>query len=84
MDNIDIDNDFKVWILKSKANDYNQPDEAFEKLYFFKPTKEELGNYLGVMVEFMEGLSNGEIYDDGGMEYWVDEYSKINYLKSKL
>jgi hypothetical protein len=38
----------EVWILFSVANDYNQPDAAFEKIFFKEPTFEDLKEYEGM------------------------------------
>ena len=52
----------KIWILFSVANDYNQPEKAFEKTYWEKPTKEE--------IESVKALNCG---DDN---YWIEEFTK--------
>tara|TARA_R110002020_G_scaffold421528_1_gene630613 strand:- start:356 stop:544 length:189 start_codon:yes stop_codon:yes gene_type:complete len=52
----------KVWILFSVANDYNQPDKAFEKIYWEEPTKEER--------ERVKEMNNY------GGEYWIEEFTK--------
>jgi hypothetical protein len=52
----------KVWILFSVANEYYQPEKAFEKIYWEKPTKEDK--------ERVKLLNSG---DD---EYWIEELIK--------
>jgi len=52
----------KVWILFSVANDYNQPDKAFEKIYWEEPTKEEK--------ERVKEMNNY------GGKYWIEELRK--------
>jgi hypothetical protein len=53
----------KVWILFSVANDYNQPDKAFEKIYWEKPTKEERKRVQ-------------EMNDNSNDRYWIEKFSK--------
>lgn len=62
----------EIWILFSVANDYNQPDRAFEKLYWEKPTAEKLASEIGYIKEIGEKLLNGEHYDG----YWLEEFVK--------
>lgn len=52
----------KIWILFSVANDYNQPDKAFEKIYWEEPTKEER--------ESVKRLNSGN------NDYWIEEFTK--------
>ena len=52
----------KVWILFSAANEYNQPDKAFEKIYWEEPTKEERDR--------VKQLNKSN--DD----YWIEEFNK--------
>ena len=52
----------KVWILFSVANDYNQPEKAFEKIYWEKPSKEE--------------LKRVEILNEDNDNYWIEEFTK--------
>jgi len=52
----------KVWILFSVANDYNQPDKAFEKIYWEEPTKKER--------ERVKEMNNY------GGKYWIEELRK--------
>lgn len=67
----------KVWILFSVANDYNQPDAAFEKLWWKEPTADDIALELGYIVdcEQVRTLLRGEtLYDDG--RWWISEFTK--------
>ena len=70
----------KVWILFSVANDYNQPEKAFEKLWWSEPTNEEIATYLGYSVDFVasvrEQLFNGVLDLSMVGRYWIDVFSK--------
>ena len=66
-----------VWILFSVANDYNQPDKAFEKLWWKKPTAEELGKVLGMYPDagtVIRLLNGEEVSEDGVL--WLEEFIK--------
>jgi hypothetical protein len=52
----------KIWMLFSVANDYNQPDRAFEKIYWQEPTKEE--------------RERVEILNAGNDKYWIESFTK--------
>jgi len=53
----------EVYIVMSRANKYDQPEAAFEKLFWEKPTEEEL-------IEF--GLTLDNMYDGCvNSGYWV-------------
>ena len=62
----------KVWILFSVANDYNQPEKAFEKLWWYKPTYENLKEFGFTENEAkkLKKPNNG-----GGGEYWIECFS---------
>ena len=63
----------EVWILFSVANDYNQPDKAFEKLFWTKPTAEELGKEIGVIPSAVESMLEGKHYGgNGNGRYWLE------------
>ncbi len=66
----------KVWILFSIANDYNQPDKAFEKLFWEKPTAEELGKELGYTKEAMEEIIDGKQVRLTGCYFWLECFEK--------
>lgn len=63
----------KVWILMSVANDYNQPDKAFETLWWEKPTYEDLKPY-GFSEEEAKRMRSPNKFGDG--DYWVETFSK--------
>lgn len=63
----------KVYILFALANDYNQPDRAFVKLFWEKPTHEQLKKY-GFIQEESESLRKPN--RGGETEYWVEEFSQ--------
>jgi hypothetical protein len=66
-----------VWILFSVANNYDQPESAFEKLWWQKPTAEELGKHLGMYPDSdpVAKLFAGEkVRNDG--TYWLEEFVK--------
>jgi hypothetical protein len=52
----------KVWILFSVANEYDQPEKAFEKIYWEKPTKEEKDRV--------------KLLNSGNDSYWIEEFKK--------
>lgn len=52
----------EIWILFSVANDYNQPEKAFEQIYWEKPTKEE--------IERVKRLN------EGNDRYWIESFVK--------
>lgn len=63
-----------VWILFSVVNDYNQPEKAFEKIYWHKPTYEDLMEY---------GFSSDEANKEcpylnkvGSVEYWIESFTE--------
>jgi len=62
-----------IWILFSVANDYSQPEKAFEKLFWSKPTYEDLKEY-----GFDEKDAKRLIRPNyGGMtEYWVESFTE--------
>ncbi len=63
----------KVWILFYIDNEYNQPDRAFEKLYWEKPTHKQLEKYGFSKADtkaFQKPNRGGEA------EYWVEEFSE--------
>lgn len=62
-----------VWILFSVANDYNQPNKAFEKLWWHKPTHDDLKEF-GFDLKESEHLIKP---NRGGMtEYWIESFSE--------
>lgn len=63
----------KVWILLSAANDYNQPEAAFENIWWEKPTYEDLKHY-GFTEEDADQLFKPN--RGGETEYWVSEFTK--------
>jgi len=60
----------KVWILFSIANEYNQPEKAFEKLWWHKPTYDELKEH-GFTQEESES-TNPSHKDYGNTGYWIE------------
>lgn len=62
-----------VWILMYVDNDYNQPEKAFEKLWWTKPTYKELEEY-GFSEEDAKNLSKPN--RGGQTEYWVEAFSE--------
>src|SRR5699024_3618951 len=62
-----------VWILMYVDNDYNQPDQAFEKLWWNCPTYEELKEY-GFSKEDAENLHKPNT--GGETEYWVECFTE--------
>jgi hypothetical protein len=68
----------KVWILFMIANAYDQPEKAFEKLYWEKPTLEELNTFFGYKADFPQTnvmLEGAEFVEDGN-RYWIEEFTK--------
>jgi hypothetical protein len=69
-----------VYLLLSKnKNEYDQPPKAFERLFWEKPTAKQMAEILGVMVDrvdFSGMLERGEDYNDGGVDYWIEEYKQ--------
>lgn len=63
-----------VWILFSVANDYNQPEKAFERLFWEPPTPESVGKIIGTKPEALVGLCNGEHYNEG-TDYWIETFT---------
>ena len=53
----------KIWILFSVANDHNQPERAFEEIYWEEPTKEE-----------KEKINHMNKHSD--TDYWIEEFKK--------
>lgn len=62
-----------VWILMYVRNDYNQPEQAFEKLWWEKPTYDDLKEY-GFTEEDAENLHKPN--RGGETEYWVDKFTE--------
>jgi len=63
----------KVWILMSVANDYNQPDKAFEKLFWEKPTYDDLKEF-DFSEQEAKDLTKNNISGCG--DYWVETFTK--------
>lgn len=64
-----------VWILMFVDNEYNQPERAFEKLWWHEPTYEDLKVY-GFSEEEAKELHKPNW--GGDTEYWVEEFSNNN------
>ena len=62
-----------VWILMSIANDYNQPEKAFEKLWWFKPTHNELKQYGFTKEESVNLIKPNR---GGSTQYWVESFTE--------
>ena len=63
----------KVWILFSVANDYNQPEKAFEELWWEKPSFEDLKKY-GYTEEDYNSEEMCKPNRGGETTYWVEEF----------
>lgn len=63
-----------VWIVMSIANAYDQPEKAFEELFWHKPTLGELKKY-GFKEEHMERMNKPNKFGDG--DVWVEEFNKL-------
>lgn len=62
----------KVWILFSVANDYNQPEKAFEKLWWHEPTLEDVKEF-----GFNEtDLNNWGWERSGQGQMWIETFEK--------
>lgn len=66
----------KVYILFSIANQYDQPEKAFEKLFWNKPTFEDLKPYGFSEEEYHENMFKRNIGGCG--KFWVEEFININ------
>lgn len=65
----------EVWILFSVANAYDQPDKAFEELFWEKPTHKDLEKHGFTEEESRRGQKNN--YDSGGAgDYWIERFKK--------
>ena len=64
----------KVWILFSVANDYNQPDKAFEELFWEKPTQKYLMEKYGFNTEQAKEMRQSNV--DGSGDFWVEEFNQ--------
>ena len=66
-----------VWILFSIANDYNQPNKAFEQIYWEKPTIEMLKDKIGFILdeEQYKGIMNGG-FKTYGTQYWIESFKQ--------
>ena len=62
----------KVWILMYVDNDYNQPEKAFEKLWWHKPSYNELKEY-GFSEDDAKKLWKPN--RGGETEYWVETFT---------
>jgi hypothetical protein len=62
-----------VWILMYVTNDYNQPDKAFEKLWWYEPTHEDLKEY-GFSKEDSEKRYKPN--RGGQTKYWVESFTE--------
>ena len=63
-----------VWILFSVANDYNQPDRAFEELFWEKPTLEDLKKYVDN--ESANKILQGMNVRSYGGDWWIEKFTK--------
>jgi hypothetical protein len=63
----------KVWILFSVANDYNQPEKAFEAIWWHKPTYEELKDFGFTETDAQNMCRPNR---GGQTEYWVEEITE--------
>ena len=63
----------KVWILFSIANKYDQPDKAFEQLFWSKPTKEDAGFSSN---EYWSKIIRGIKTRVDECTYWIEEFKK--------
>ena len=62
-----------VWILMYVDNDYNQPQKAFKKLWWKKPTYDDLKKF-GFSKEDAENLSKPN--RGGETKYWVESFTE--------
>ena len=62
-----------VWILMYVDNDYNQPAKAFKKLWWHKPTYNDLKEY-GFSEEDAENLCKPN--RGGETRYWVESFTE--------
>jgi hypothetical protein len=69
----------KVWILFVKENEYNQPPRAFVKLFWEKPTLEDLEEYGFKQAHFDAENLRKELRkpnNGGEAEYWVETFQE--------
>lgn len=65
----------KIYIVFGKANDYNQPDRAFESLFWEKPTNKDL-------IDF--NLTVEDMYDEPRSSgYWVEVLQSPDHYETK-
>ena len=62
----------KVWILKSEYNAYDQYGEYFEKVWFHKPSEDELSEFLQCTKQFAQEFLNGKQGRQGTEEVWYN------------
>lgn len=53
----------EIWILFSVANQYYQPEKAFEKIYWEEPTKEERKRI-------------SDLNENSSDRYWIEKFKK--------
>jgi len=66
----------KIWILFSKANEYNQPAKAFEKLFWTEPTTKELSELIGCSTNTALLLLEGETINECNDKYWIESFTQ--------
>lgn len=67
-----------VWILMSVDNDYNQPPKAFEEIWWYKPTYEDLKEY-GFTKEAAEAKNIEDMVKPnkgGETVYWIEKFKQ--------
>ena len=57
----------------SIANDYNQPEKAFEELWWFEPTHNELKQYGFTKEESVNLIKPNR---GGSTQYWVESFTE--------
>lgn len=66
----------QVWILFSVANDYNQPNKAFEELFWEQPDSEDLKK-LGIHDEMdISDILKGRRTRVSGADYWIEKIKR--------
>lgn len=75
----------KVWLLFSQTWEfYNQPDRAFENIFWEKPATEDIQRAIanqvtqisGDLLEKFKVVSEGGISRIWGSDYWIEEFIK--------
>jgi hypothetical protein len=68
----------QAWVLMSIANEYEQPDKAFEYLWFHKPSKDEVEEQTvkGLTNDIYRSMLSGVQIRINHYEYWIEYFTE--------